>query len=139
MKVSAIVAIQAALLGVSSAAAVEIRGKTCTATWTGSNSEGGGGPGQAPINNNAWGIDVTGIKKVHQTLKQTGKNGVIDQHIGDGYNIDTHAQWNYGGNSWYRCSLKKDGKEHQGKVAKQHISTGTVSVTTDKCTVTFPC
>ncbi|KAJ6789552.1 hypothetical protein PWT90_10588 [Aphanocladium album] len=75
-----LVALPALFLG-AAASRIEARG-TCIATFSGSNSEGGGGPGQAPINNNAWGIIITGGgKQYHAALKQTGKNGVMDKEI----------------------------------------------------------
>lgn len=121
------------------------RRTTCHLVWTGINSEGGGGPGQTPINNNAFHLDVNGEgKKFSKSETPTSANNVFDITVpasawGGDHAIKTHAQWNAGTVVWYRCSMTKNGVTFIGKVGKQHISTGTVSVTTDKCFIDFPC
>ena len=119
--------------------------KTCTAVFTGTNSYGGGGPGQSTINQNAWSIELTGAgKDWHSDLEQDGSLGVVGRSVkggdfGGNSDIDVGADWNYGGMAWYSCHVTVKGKDYKGKVQKQHISSGTVSVTTDECNVEFPC
>ena len=119
--------------------------ESCMALFHGSNSYGGGGPGQAPIDENAWGVTISGKGKAWQKdLEQNGPNGLMTLNVtgsdfGGKSDISLDAQWEFGGNVWYHCRISENGKEYTGQRQKEHIASDIVSVTTDDCEVEFPC
>ncbi|PTB35879.1 uncharacterized protein TrAFT101_010731 [Trichoderma asperellum] len=143
MKISYILTFQA-ILGAASAAPLEGR-SICLANFVGTNSEGDGGPGQAPFSYNDFGITITGGgKKFHHKMNEDADNGTFQrgikgEKIGSKTGVKIHANWDYANNSWYGCHIKKNGHKYIGKVKSPEIHTGAVSVTEDHCTVHFPC
>ncbi|OQN98664.1 hypothetical protein B0A48_15330 [Cryoendolithus antarcticus] len=146
MKFTTTIALPALMaLSVSAAPAELIKRKTCTLTWHGSHSYGGGGPGQEPIDNLAFSLEVVGGGKHYSAVKDpNGPNNSFSYTVGTAgwgglHEIKTGASYNGAGSSWYSCALVKQGVTWKGTVKKSVIHSGTVSVTDDDCFIDFPC
>nr|POF01190.1 hypothetical protein CFP56_21138 [Quercus suber] len=117
------------------------RAAGCTATVIGVNSEGGGGPGQAPINVNDFSVDIVSPNgSATGTCSATGSTDVPCDTVTAatyGGTIDTtcDGSWDGGSISWFGCTCNGV----QGTVSPPNIETGTVSETTDWCIVEYDC
>ena len=119
---------------------------TCNATFHGSHSYGGAGPGTDGEDVSEWDITIWhGSEWWEDSIGQNGPNNLMTYHVsgqeyGGKTDITLVAQWNDGGNAWYSCKITIDGKDYPGKVQKSIINSGTVSVVEDSCVIDkFPC
>jgi len=118
---------------------------TCTATMEGVNSEGGGGPGSAPIDYTKFGLTITGGGVVYsEFLDDTGKYSgysVACSAFGcfNGNAAAFSGTWNFINNSWLSCSVQDGSQSVDGNILPPVISSGTVSTTTDDCVMVFNC
>ena len=104
------------------------RAGLCHATLTGSNSEGGGGPGQEPIDNFDYGIDIVGPsgEKYSSAIDTNGFDPSITVPKAEyGGTFDSTCSGNYysGDNSWTQCYCNLV----PGFVEKTTISIGIVT------------
>jgi hypothetical protein len=119
--------------------------RTCTAVFTGVNSEGGG-DGTVGANENTFnfGLQITG--------GETEYTNSIDADDTLSWSVSLTAE-DFGGLSpgvftavydrgtitWSDCNAVVDGTTYNGNVAGDSFDPGPVSVTTDLCTISFSC
>lgn len=101
----------------------------CTATLVGVSSEGGGGPGQAPIVSTVYYVNVVGPSgTINGSCSGGGSSAancdtVSASTYGGTFDTTCSGNWNGGSNSWNACTCNTVG----GAVLAPHIDGGTVT------------
>jgi hypothetical protein len=123
--------------------------QTCHADLQGVNSEGGGGPGQAALNNNGWGLTIhwgsfgASYDKTVSTDTGPFDFAVLAADYGGGRDkspdLNFRAHWDFGSNSWSMCQLSIEGGKYADGAVSEHVDTGTVSTSYSDCTWDFTC